>query len=42
MTASFEDFISSVPSRVGRPKLREIDDHPQAFIHDPRSRLYLK
>lgn len=27
-------------ARVGRPKLREIDEHPQAFIHDPRARLY--
>ena len=28
-------------ARVGRPKLREIDDHPAAFIHDPRASLYL-
>jgi DNA (cytosine-5)-methyltransferase 1 len=27
-------------ARVGRPKLREIDEHPEAFIHDPRARLY--
>lgn len=27
-------------ARVGRSKLREIDEHPQAFIHDPRARLY--
>lgn len=27
-------------ARVGRPKLREIDDHPEAFRHDPRARLY--
>jgi DNA (cytosine-5)-methyltransferase 1 len=27
-------------ARVGRPKLREIDEHPQAFKHDPRARLY--
>lgn len=27
-------------ARVGRSKLREIDAHPQAFIHDPRARLY--
>lgn len=27
-------------ARVGRPKLREIAAHPQAFRHDPRSRLY--
>lgn len=29
-------------ARVGRPKLREIDDHPEAFIHDPRAQLYKK
>ena len=29
-------------ARVGRPKLREIDDHPTAFLHDPRARLYLE
>lgn len=29
-------------ARVGRPKLREIDSHPQAFKHDPRARLYLE
>jgi DNA (cytosine-5)-methyltransferase 1 len=28
-------------ARVGRPKLREIDEHPEAFKRDPRSRLYL-
>lgn len=27
-------------ARVGRPKLREVDEHPQAFRHDPRARLY--
>ncbi|MBR1247500.1 DNA cytosine methyltransferase [Bradyrhizobium sp. AUGA SZCCT0169] len=27
-------------ARVGRPKLREIDEHPQAFRNDPRARLY--
>lgn len=27
-------------ARVGRPKLREIEEHPQAFKHDPRARLY--
>jgi DNA (cytosine-5)-methyltransferase 1 len=29
-------------ARVGRSKLREINEHPQAFIHDPRARLYLE
>ena len=27
-------------ARVGRPKLREVDEHPEAFRHDPRARLY--
>ena len=29
-------------ARVGRAKLREIDQHPEAFTHDPRSNLYLR
>lgn len=29
-------------ARVGRSKLREIDEHPEAFKHDPRAKLYLK
>lgn len=29
-------------ARVGRPKLREIDAHPQAFKHDPRAQLYIE
>ena len=29
-------------ARVGRPKLREIDAHPQAFLHDPRARLFVE
>ena len=28
-------------ARVGRSKLREIDEHPEAFKHDPRARLYI-
>lgn len=28
-------------ARVGRAKLREIDEHPEAFRHDPRAGLYL-
>lgn len=28
-------------ARVGRPKLREILDHPRAFRHDPRAQLYV-
>lgn len=27
-------------ARVGRPKLREIEAHPEAFRRDPRARLY--
>jgi len=42
---AFDVIIGGPPcqafARVGRPKLREIDDHPKAFIHDPRARLYL-
>lgn len=29
-------------ARVGRAKLREVDDHPQAFKLDPRGNLYLR
>ncbi|SHH57229.1 DNA (cytosine-5)-methyltransferase 1 [Sporobacter termitidis DSM 10068] len=29
-------------ARVGRAKLREIDAHPEAYIHDPRGNLYLR
>ncbi len=28
-------------TRVGRAKLREIHQHPEAFLHDPRGKLYL-
>jgi DNA (cytosine-5)-methyltransferase 1 len=27
-------------ARVGRSKLREVEEHPEAFKHDPRARLY--
>lgn len=27
-------------ARVGRAKLREVDQHPEAFIRDPRAQLY--
>lgn len=27
-------------ARVGRSKLRQIEDHPEAFKHDPRAKLY--
>jgi DNA (cytosine-5)-methyltransferase 1 len=29
-------------ARVGRSKLREIEEHPEAFMHDPRAQLYKK
>ena len=29
-------------ARVGRAKLREIAEHPQAFLQDPRSNLYMR
>ena len=42
---AFDVIVGGPPcqafARVGRPKLREIDDHPMAFIRDPRARLYL-
>ncbi|MFY0583837.1 DNA cytosine methyltransferase [Cystobacter fuscus] len=28
-------------TRVGRAKLREVQEHPEAFRHDPRAKLYL-
>lgn len=45
--ASAVDVIVGGPpcqafARVGRSKLREIDEHPEAFKHDPRARLYLE
>jgi DNA (cytosine-5)-methyltransferase 1 len=45
--ASSVDVIVGGPpcqafARVGRSKLREIDEHPEAFKHDPRARLYLE
>lgn len=41
------DFIVGGPpcqafARVGRAKLREVAEHPQAFLKDPRSNLYLR
>ncbi len=45
--ASAVDVIVGGPpcqafARVGRSKLREIDEHPEAFKHDPRAQLYLE
>lgn len=43
---AFDVIVGGPPcqafARVGRPKLREIDDHPEAFIRDSRARLYLE
>lgn len=43
---AFDVIVGGPPcqafARVGRPKLREIDDHPQAFLHDSRARLFLE
>ena len=46
-TAEAFDIVVGGPpcqafARVGRPKLREIDEHPEAFRHDPRAQLYIK
>ncbi len=44
--SSFDVVVGGPPcqafARVGRPKLREIEAHPEAFIHDPRAQLYKK
>lgn len=41
---AFDVVIGGPPcqayARVGRSKLREIDEHPEAFTRDPRARLY--
>lgn len=41
---AFDVVIGGPPcqafARVGRSKLREVADHPEAFRHDPRARLY--
>ena len=46
VTGAFDVIVGGPPcqafARVGRPKLREIDNHPQAFLHDPRARLFLE
>lgn len=44
---SFVDVIIGGPpcqafARVGRAKLREVEEHPEAFRQDPRSNLYLR
>lgn len=43
---AFDIIIGGPPcqafARVGRSKLREVADHPEAYRHDPRSRLYIE
>lgn len=43
---AFDIIVGGPPcqafARVGRSKLREVADHPEAFRHDPRSRLYIR
>ena len=44
--SAFDIIVGGPPcqafARVGRSKLREVADHPEAFRHDPRSRLYIR
>lgn len=46
VTNAFDIVVGGPPcqafARVGRSKLREIEEHPEAFIHDPRAQLYKK
>lgn len=43
--SAFDIVVGGPPcqafARVGRSKLREVADHPEAFRHDPRARLYI-
>lgn len=44
--SAFDVIVGGPPcqafARVGRSKLREVADHPEAYRHDPRSRLYIE
>ena len=44
--AAFDVIVGGPPcqafARVGRSKLREVADHPEAFRHDTRARLYIE
>lgn len=44
-TGAFDVIVGGPPcqafARVGRSKLREVADHPEAYRHDPRARLYI-
>ena len=46
MAGAFDVVVGGPPcqafARVGRPKLREIEAHPEAFRHDPRAKLYTR
>jgi DNA (cytosine-5)-methyltransferase 1 len=46
LTGSIDVIVGGPPcqafTRVGRAKLREIAEHPEAFLQDPRSNLYLR
>ena len=46
VTESVDVIVGGPPcqafTRVGRAKLRELGEHPKAFLHDPRSSLYLR
>ncbi|HEY4150208.1 MAG TPA: DNA cytosine methyltransferase, partial [Chitinophagaceae bacterium] len=43
---AFDIVIGGPPcqafARVGRSKLREVAEHPEAFRHDPRAKLYIE
>lgn len=45
-SAAFDVIVGGPPcqafARVGRSKLREVAEHPEAFRHDPRARLYIE
>lgn len=44
--SAFDIIVGGPPcqafARVSRSKLREVADHPEAFRHDPRARLYIE
>jgi DNA (cytosine-5)-methyltransferase 1 len=46
VSTAFDVIVGGPPcqafARVGRSKLREVADHPEAFRHDPRARLYIE
>lgn len=46
MEEAFDVLVGGPPcqafARVGRPKLREVENHAEAFKHDPRAQLYIE